>query len=118
MVFAKMHTAKEKSRTPRAWRDFCWAAFLAGGVFFLSGLMYGVLAGVAVPLQDPTSADFTMADVRWWMFISWCVFSISWQRNHSSTIPMLTIFSGFFNLVIRSFRRRSVLLENLDCNHG
>ena len=47
MVFAKVHTAKEKSRTPRAWRDFCWAAFLAGGVFFLSGLMYGVLAGGA-----------------------------------------------------------------------
>lgn len=57
MVFAKVHTAKEKSRTPRAWRDFCWAAFLAGGVFFLSGLMYGVLAGVAVPLQDPTLAE-------------------------------------------------------------
>lgn len=78
MVFAKVHTAKEKSRTPRAWRDFCWAAFLAGGVFFLSGLMYGVLSGVAVPLQDPTPAErafekFHLQISQWLMFVGGCL---------------------------------------------
>ena len=77
MVFAKVHTAKEKSRTPRAWRDFCWAAFLAGGVF-LSGLMYGVLSGVAVPLQDPTPAErafekFHLQISQWLMFVGGCL---------------------------------------------
>ena len=47
----------EKSGTHSTWRDFCWAAFLAGGVFFVSGLVYGVMSGVAVPLQDPTPAE-------------------------------------------------------------
>ena len=78
MVFAKVHTAKEKSRTPRAWRDFCWAAFLAGGVFFLSGLMYGVLSGVAVPLQDPTPAErafekFHLQISQWLMMAGACL---------------------------------------------
>ena len=53
----KIHNVHEKSGTHSTWRDFCWAVFLAGGVFFVSGLVYGVMSGVAVPLQDPTSAE-------------------------------------------------------------
>ena len=78
MIFAKVHKVKEKSRTPCAWRDFCWAASLAGGVFFLSGLMYGVLSGVAVPLQDPTPAErafekFHLQISQWPMFVGGCL---------------------------------------------
>ncbi len=48
---------REKSSTHSTWRDFCWAVFLAGGFFFVIGFVYGVLSGVAVPLQDPTPAE-------------------------------------------------------------
>ena len=53
----KIHNVHEKSATHSTWRDFCWAVFLAGGVFFVIGFVYGVLSGVAVPLQDPTPAE-------------------------------------------------------------
>ncbi|MBT3211967.1 MAG: hypothetical protein HOK57_08850 [Planctomycetaceae bacterium] len=53
----KIHNVREKSSTHSTWRDFCWAVFLAGGFFFVIGFVYGVLSGVAVPLQDPTPAE-------------------------------------------------------------
>ena len=53
----KIHNVHEKSATHSTWRDFCWAVFLAGGFFFVIGFVYGVLSGVAVPLQDPTPAE-------------------------------------------------------------
>ena len=53
----KIHNVREKSSTYSTWRDFCWAVFLAGGFFFVIGFVYGVLSGVAVPLQDPTPAE-------------------------------------------------------------
>ncbi len=56
MLF-EMHNVHETSGTHSAWRDICWAVFLAGGVFFVSGFVFGVLSGVAIPLQDPTPAE-------------------------------------------------------------
>ena len=53
----KIHNVREKSSTHSTLRDFCWAVFLAGGFFFVIGFVYGVLSGVAVPLQDPTPAE-------------------------------------------------------------
>ena len=77
-MFLKIHNVYEKSSTHSTWRDICWAAFLAGGVFFVSGLVYGVMSGVAVPLQDPTSAErdlekFHVQISQWLMVVGECL---------------------------------------------
>jgi len=69
---------REKSSTHSTWRDFCWAVFLAGGFFFVIGFVYGVLSGVAVPLQDPTSAErdlekFHVQISQWLMVVGGCL---------------------------------------------
>jgi O-antigen/teichoic acid export membrane protein len=51
---------------------------LAGGVFFVGGLVYGVMSGVAVPLQDPTSAErdlekFHVQISQWLMVVGGCL---------------------------------------------
>ena len=52
---------------------FSWLA-----VFFLSGLVYGVLSGVATPLQDPTPAQralekFHVQISQWLMMAGGCL---------------------------------------------
>ncbi len=74
----KIHNVHEKSGTHSTWRDFCWAIFLAGGIFFVSGLVYGVLSGVAIPLQDPTPAQralekFHVQISQWLMMAGGCL---------------------------------------------
>ena len=68
----------EKSGAHHAWRDFCWAALIAGGVFFVLGLVYGVMSGVAVPLQDPTPAQWALEKFhvqisQWLMVVGGCL---------------------------------------------
>ena len=77
-MFLKIHNVHEKSSTHSTWRDICWAAFLAGGVFFVSGLVYGVMSRVALPLQDPTSAEgdlekFHVQISQWLMVVGECL---------------------------------------------
>ena len=77
-MFLKIHNVHENSGTHSTWRDICLAAFLAGGVFFVSGLVYGVMSGVAVPLQDPTSAErdlekFHVQISQWLMVVGGCL---------------------------------------------
>ncbi len=74
----KIHNVHEKSATHSTWRDFCWAVFLAGGVFFVTGFVYGVLSGVVVPLQDPTPAErafekFHLQISQWLMMAGSCL---------------------------------------------
>ncbi|MDG1992137.1 MAG: hypothetical protein P8J43_06710 [Pirellulales bacterium] len=74
----KIHNVHEKSGTHSTWRDFCWAVFWAGGVFFVIGLAYGVLSGVAIPLQDPTPAEralekFHVQISQWLMMVGACL---------------------------------------------
>ena len=74
----KIHNVHEKSDTHSTWRDFCWAIFLAGGVFFVIGFVYGVLSGVVVPLQDPTPAErafekFHLQISQWLMMAGACL---------------------------------------------
>ena len=74
----EIHNVHKKSSTHSTWRDFCWAVFLAGGVFFVSGFVYGVLSGVAIPLQDPTSAErafekFHVQISQWMMMAGACL---------------------------------------------
>ena len=68
----------EMGGTHCTWRDFCWAIFLAGGIFFVSGLVYGVLSGVAIPLQDPTPVQralekFHLQISQWMMMAGGCL---------------------------------------------
>ena len=74
----KIHNVHETGGTHSTWRDFCWAVFLAGGIFFVSGLVYGVLSGVATPLQDPTPAQralekFHVQISQWLMMAGGCL---------------------------------------------
>ena len=73
----KILNVHEKSGTHSTWRDFCWVAFLAGVIFFIIGLVYGVMSGVAVPLPDPTPAErafekFHVQVSRWLMMVGGC----------------------------------------------
>ena len=77
-MFLKIHNVHEKSSTHSTWRDFCWAVFLAGVIFFVSGLAYGVLSGVAIPLQDPTPTQralekFHVQISQWLMVVGECL---------------------------------------------
>ena len=74
----KILNVHEKSGTHSTWRDFCWVAFLAGVIFFIIGLVYGVMSGVAVPLQDPTPAErafekFHVQVSQWLMMAGACL---------------------------------------------
>ncbi len=74
----KTHKVHEKNSTHSTWHDFCWAAFLAGVIFFIIGLVYGVMSGVAVPLQDPTPAErafekFHVQVSQWLMMAGACL---------------------------------------------
>ena len=68
----------EPGGTYSTWHDFCWSVFLAGGIFFVSGLVYGVLSGVAIPLQDPTPTQralekFHLQISQWLMIAGGCL---------------------------------------------
>ena len=68
----------EKNSTHSTWHDFCWAVFLAGSIFFMIGLVYGVMSGVAVPLLDPTPAErafekFHVQVSQWLMMARACL---------------------------------------------
>lgn len=74
----KTHKVHEKNSTHSTWHDFCWAVFLAGGIFFMIGLVYGVMSGVAVPLLDPTPAEWAFEKLhlqvsQWLMMVGGCL---------------------------------------------
>ncbi|HAO72928.1 MAG TPA: hypothetical protein DCR06_10015 [Planctomycetaceae bacterium] len=51
---------------------------MAGVIFFVSGLAYGVLSGVAIPLQDPTPTQralekFHVQISQWLMVVGGCL---------------------------------------------
>jgi len=74
----EIYNVHEKSGTHSTWRDFCWAVFLAGVIFFLIGLVYGVMSDVAVPLQDPIPAEralekFHVQVSQWLMMAGACL---------------------------------------------
>ena len=100
----KIHNVHEKSGTHSTWRDFCWAAFLAGVIFFIIGLVYGVFSGVAVPFQDPTPAErafekFHEQVSQWLMMARAClsagVVCVTFGKAIILKLPIVLLVSSF-----------------------